>query len=179
MFIPDPDFFPSRIPDIGSWIPDIESWIRDPKTATKERGGKKFVVIPFFVSTNFTKFKIILFWNAEENNLGQFSKNYRIFYPKFFSPSSQKYGFGIQVQGSKRHRIPDPVSGIRIRNTAKIAVYLSLGLYAGEAFSSQKKAPSTSIYEIAWLFYILWVIFRIQLINKIKADPDLDLQHCR
>jgi hypothetical protein len=35
--IPDPDFYPSRIPD--------------PKTATKERGEmareKKFVVIPF------------------------------------------------------------------------------------------------------------------------------------
>ncbi len=31
--IPDPDFYPSRIPD--------------PKTATKERGGKKIVVIPF------------------------------------------------------------------------------------------------------------------------------------
>ena len=33
MFIPDPDFYPYRIPD--------------PKTATKERGEKKFVVIPF------------------------------------------------------------------------------------------------------------------------------------
>jgi hypothetical protein len=39
--IPDPDFYPSRIPD--------------PKTATKERGEKKLVVIPFHVATNFTK----------------------------------------------------------------------------------------------------------------------------
>jgi hypothetical protein len=44
--IPDPDFFPSRIPD--------------PKTATKERGEKKFDVIPFYVATNFTKLDIIL-----------------------------------------------------------------------------------------------------------------------
>jgi len=44
--VPDPDFYPSRIPD--------------PKTATKERGEKKFVVITFYVATNFTKFKIIL-----------------------------------------------------------------------------------------------------------------------
>jgi hypothetical protein len=44
--IPDPDFYPSRIPD--------------PKTATKERGGKKFVVITFYVATNFTKLQIIL-----------------------------------------------------------------------------------------------------------------------
>jgi hypothetical protein len=33
MFIPDPDFYPSRIPD--------------PKAAIKERGEKKLVVIPF------------------------------------------------------------------------------------------------------------------------------------
>ncbi len=47
MFIPDPFFYPSRIPD--------------PKTSTKEMGEKNFVVIPFFVATNFTKLKIILF----------------------------------------------------------------------------------------------------------------------
>jgi hypothetical protein len=41
MLIPDPDFCPSRIPD--------------PKTATKEKGEKKFVVLPFFVATNITK----------------------------------------------------------------------------------------------------------------------------
>jgi hypothetical protein len=40
-------FYPSRIPD--------------PKTPTKERGEKKFGVIPFFVTTNFTKLRIILF----------------------------------------------------------------------------------------------------------------------
>ncbi len=44
--IPDPDFYPSRIPD--------------PKIATKETGKKKFDVIPFNVATNFTKLYIIL-----------------------------------------------------------------------------------------------------------------------
>jgi hypothetical protein len=57
--IPDPDFYPSRIPDPGSRIPDLRSQIPDPITATKERSEKKFVVIPFFVATNYTKFKII------------------------------------------------------------------------------------------------------------------------
>jgi hypothetical protein len=38
-WIPDPDFYPSRIPD--------------PKTATKERGEKKFV------ATNYKKLQII------------------------------------------------------------------------------------------------------------------------
>jgi hypothetical protein len=51
--IPDPDFYPSRIPDLGSQNPD-------PKTATKERGEKKFVVIPFYAATNFTKLKIVV-----------------------------------------------------------------------------------------------------------------------
>jgi hypothetical protein len=51
--IPDLDFYPSRIPDLGSWIPA-------PKTATKERGEKKFFVIPFYVATNFTNLNIIL-----------------------------------------------------------------------------------------------------------------------
>jgi hypothetical protein len=36
------------------------SRISDPKTATDERSEKKFVVIPFYVATNFTKLKIIL-----------------------------------------------------------------------------------------------------------------------
>jgi hypothetical protein len=48
MFIPDPDFYPSRIPDLGSRIPD-------PKTATKERGEKKLDVKPFYVATKFNK----------------------------------------------------------------------------------------------------------------------------
>jgi hypothetical protein len=55
--IPNPDFYPFRIPDLGSRIPD-------PKTATKERGLKKLVVKPFFVATNFTKLKIILFFKC-------------------------------------------------------------------------------------------------------------------
>jgi hypothetical protein len=45
--IPDPDFYSSRIPD--------------PKTGTKEREEKKFVVISFFVATNITKLNNILF----------------------------------------------------------------------------------------------------------------------
>jgi hypothetical protein len=49
--IPDPDFYPSRFPDQEPRIPD-------PKTATKERGEKKLVVVkPFIVATNFTKLK--------------------------------------------------------------------------------------------------------------------------
>ncbi len=42
MFIPDPDFYPSRIPK-----------------QHQKRGVKFFFVIPFIVATNFTKLKII------------------------------------------------------------------------------------------------------------------------
>jgi hypothetical protein len=74
-----------RIWDVypGSWILIFyPSRIPDPKTATKERGEKKFIVIPFFVAANFTKFEVIYFYTVEEQNLGQFSKNCRTFYPK-------------------------------------------------------------------------------------------------
>jgi hypothetical protein len=43
---PDPEFYPSRIPD--------------PKSATIERGEKKSDVILFYVATNLTKLHIIL-----------------------------------------------------------------------------------------------------------------------
>jgi hypothetical protein len=43
-------------------IHDPGSRIPDPKTATLEK-GKKFVVISFFVASNITKLKIILFLN--------------------------------------------------------------------------------------------------------------------
>jgi hypothetical protein len=52
MFIPDPGSLFLPIPDPGSRIPD-------PKTATKERGEKKLVVIPFYVATNLPNFKLI------------------------------------------------------------------------------------------------------------------------
>jgi hypothetical protein len=108
MFIPDPDFYPSKIPNS--------------KTATKERGKKKFV-ITFYVATNFTKLQIMLVLKCWRKNLGQFSKNYRTFYPKNLSICSQKYGFGIR---DPEKPIPDPGSRgqkgtgsrIRIRNTA-------------------------------------------------------------
>jgi hypothetical protein len=46
------------------------SRIPDPKTATKERGEKKFVVLHFFVPTNITRFKIIIILNWLRKNLG-------------------------------------------------------------------------------------------------------------
>jgi hypothetical protein len=66
--IPDPDFYPSRIPD--------------PKTATKERGEKKLDVKPFYVDTKFNKIVNYFSFEVLKKNLGQFSKNYRTFTKK-------------------------------------------------------------------------------------------------
>ncbi len=102
----------SRIPDLGSRI-----------HSNKREGRKKFVALPFFVATKITKFKIILILNWwRKKDLGQFTKNYRTFYPKIvinlskiwvWDPGSdfrdpEKTYSGSGVQGSKRHRIPDP-----------------------------------------------------------------------
>jgi hypothetical protein len=46
---PDPDFYSCRIPD--------------PTTATKGKGGGNFFVLHFFVATNITSLKTILFLN--------------------------------------------------------------------------------------------------------------------
>ncbi len=106
--IPDPDFYPSRIPD--------------PKTATKDRGENFFFVKPFFVATNFTKLNIILFLICWRKKFCPIFKNYWSFYPKnchqalkiwVWDPGSEirdpeKTYSGSRIQGSKRHRITDP-----------------------------------------------------------------------
>jgi hypothetical protein len=64
MYIPDRDFYASLIPDFGSRIPD-------PKTATKERGEKNLLsYFFFFLATNITKLKIILFLNWRRKKFG-------------------------------------------------------------------------------------------------------------
>ncbi len=57
-------------------------FILDPGSEDSNKKGWKIVVLPFFVAINFRKLKIIYFLNDEVKNSGQFSKNYRTFYPK-------------------------------------------------------------------------------------------------
>jgi hypothetical protein len=116
--IQDPDFYPSRIPDPGFRIPDLGSRISDPgsripdpKTATKEI-GRKNVIIPFFVATNFTKLNIITFLICCRKKCGPIFQELLKFLPKKLSLSFQKYGFGIRNPGYGKNlfRIPDPGS---------------------------------------------------------------------
>ncbi len=97
----------SRISDPGSRIPD-------PKTVTKERGGKKFVIILFFVVTNLTKLNIMLFLKCVRKKFVPIFKEL-LKLPKKFSICSQIYGFGIWDPGSRGQKSTG--SRIRIRNT--------------------------------------------------------------
>jgi hypothetical protein len=56
--VPDPD---PKIP--ASDCCGSGMFIPDPKTVTKERGEKKFVMVLLFVDTNFTLLNIMLFFN--------------------------------------------------------------------------------------------------------------------
>ncbi len=139
MLIPDPDFCPSRIPDLGS------------KNSNKREGWKKLVLIPLFAAINFKKFKIILFLKCWRKKLGPIFKELLNFLPQKLSPSYQKYGFGIRdprsgiqkkpipypgSRGSKRHQIPDPdpqhcyiVPVLRIPNPDTDWIWIPLGLW--------------------------------------------------
>jgi hypothetical protein len=66
--IPDPHFYPFRIPD--------------PTKETKREGGQ--IVSFFFLAKNLTKFKTILFLYryGTEKNLSQLTNCYITFYPK-------------------------------------------------------------------------------------------------
>ncbi len=103
--IPDPDFCPSWIPDLGYRIQEQQ----------EKRGVKKISCPPFFCrhkSTNITKLKTIYFWTDEEKNLGQFTKNYSNFYQKncHLVLKNLGLGSGIRDTGSEKNlfRIPDP-----------------------------------------------------------------------
>jgi hypothetical protein len=86
----------SRIPDLGSRIPD-------PKTATKERGEKKFPKIVHYFSFEVLKKKI---W-------ANFQRIIELFTREIVTKLSKVWVWdpGSRIQGSKRHRIPDPGSG--------------------------------------------------------------------
>jgi hypothetical protein len=76
MFIPGPDFCPSRIPD--------------PKTATKERDEK------IFCGQKYKKIENYLIFELVKKTMWATSQRIIEFLPKKLSLSSQKYRFGIQ-----------------------------------------------------------------------------------
>ncbi len=95
----DPDFYPSRIPDLGSRI----------QKQQQKRGMKKLDVIPFFVATNFTKLKIILFLKCWRKKLRSIFKEES----EIRDPEKTSCGSRIVIHGQKGTGswIPDPGSG--------------------------------------------------------------------
>jgi hypothetical protein len=109
--IPDPEFYPSRISDPGSRI-------KDPKTGTKERGEKKFVVIPFFCSHKFHKIEnYFIFEMLKKKFWANFQRIIELFTQKIvtklskiwvWDPGSGKNLFRIPDPGVKKAQDPDP-----------------------------------------------------------------------
>ncbi len=113
--IPDPDFYPSRIPDPGSRF----------QKQQQKRGVKNFCCHIFFAATNFTKLKIIIF-ELLKNKIWAY---FQWITEKLSPSSSQKYGFGIRdpwkaYPGSQTRGQKGTGSRIRIRNTADPVVRL-------------------------------------------------------
>ncbi len=113
--IPDPDFYPSRIPDLGSRI-QKQQW----KIGVK----KNLLSYLFFGAINFTKLKYFIFEMLKKKIWANFQRIIELFTQKTVTKLS-KIGFGIRdpgsgirdpektysgcrIQGSKRHRVPNP-----------------------------------------------------------------------
>jgi hypothetical protein len=99
MFIPDPDFYPSRISDPGS-----------NSNNNRERWEKIFV-LTFFVATMVTKLKKKYFRTTgkKKTNLSQFTKNYSVFYSKKCHKALEITSLGSEIRDPEKH-IPDPGS---------------------------------------------------------------------
>jgi hypothetical protein len=94
MFIPDPDFYPSRIPDL--------------KTATKERIGKYIFSYLFFVAPNFTKIEnYIIFEMLKKISWANFQRTIEFFTPKSVTKLSKIWVWD-PGSGKNLFRILDP-----------------------------------------------------------------------
>jgi hypothetical protein len=120
--IPDPDFYPSRIPDLGS----------KNSTVPKEKDEKNFCYHTFFCSHKFHKIEYyVIFEMLKKKILANFQRIVEVFTQKIFNmlsntwvwdPGSGKNLFRIPDPGDKK--APDPGSAtmvadpdwIRIRN---------------------------------------------------------------
>jgi hypothetical protein len=145
MFIPDPDFYPSRIPDLGSRIPD-------PKTAKKERGEKKFVVNTFLCSHKFHK--IVNYFSFEvlkKKIWANFLRIIELFTKKIvkkllkiwsWDPGSGKNLFWIPDPGSRGQKAPNP--GSRIQHCLWVFAPLTMFLPCLQVTSSESLSNGES-----------------------------------
>ncbi len=131
--IPDPDFYPSRIPDPGSRISDPRSRIQKQQ---QKREVKKISCLTFLCSHKFHKivnyfsFEVLKkkIWANFQRIIELFTKKVVNKLLKIWSwdPGSEirdsGYGknlFRIPDPGSRGQKAPNPGSRIRIRNTGE------------------------------------------------------------
>ncbi len=124
MFIPDPDFYPSRIPDPGSRITDPGS-----KNSNKREGWKKICCHTFLCSHKFHK--IVNYFSFEvfkKKIWANFQRIIELFNQKIVSKLTKIWVWDRDPRsGIRKKPIPDPGSRgqkgigsrIRIRNTGK------------------------------------------------------------
>ncbi len=129
--IPDPDFYPSRIPDPGSRIPDLGSRIPDPgsKNSNRRERWKKISCHTFLCSHKFHK--IVNYFSFEvlkKKNWANFQRIIKLFTKNIFKkllkiwswdpgPRIRDPGSGIRKKpildpGSRGQKAPDPRSRI-------------------------------------------------------------------
>jgi hypothetical protein len=65
------------------------------------------------------------------------------------SQSSKNYGFGIRVQGSKRHRIPDPDPQHWLKVFLTVSVYNCFLLFFSPQVNNAKREVTTVQKELA------------------------------
>ncbi len=114
MFVPDPQSLFFSIPDPGSRI----------QKQQKQRGAKKFVVLPFFVAPNITKLKIMLLVKYKK----KFGPINRVPYTNF----SQKFSFTVALKNIGL--------GSGIRDTGSRKTYSGLG--SATLLFSDLKSPA-------------------------------------
>ncbi len=84
----------------------------DPKTATKEKGGK-IVFFTFFSCHKYHKLKIILFLNRRRKIVGPVYKELQNFLPKKISIKLSKIWVWDPRSGIRKKPIPDPGSRLQ------------------------------------------------------------------
>ncbi len=109
--VPDPDFYPSRIPDLGS------------KNSNKREGWKEIFFHTFLCSHKFHKIEHYFSFEVLKKKIwANFQRIIELFTQKTVTKLSkiwvrdpgskirdpEKTYSGSRIQGSKRHRIPDP-----------------------------------------------------------------------
>ncbi len=121
----NPDFYLSRIPDLGSRISDLGSRISGPGSRIlkqqQKRGVKKISCHIFFCSHKFYKLKIIFFWKCWKKILARIGI-IELFAQEFVTNLSkiwvQNPGSGKKTYSRSRSKGQKGTeSGIRIRNT--------------------------------------------------------------